>query len=90
MSEIIYEENSIIFSGIINENEVSQLREHLNLIAPQKVTFDFSQCKDLHTIILQIIVAYKSLYEADYIFDENITTYQKMLKGFYLSDNDIN
>lgn len=90
MGEIIYQEDEIIFEGIINENEVSKMREHLNLIAPKKVTFDFNKCKDIHTTILQIIVAYKALYEAEFIFSGSMSTYQKMLQGFYLSDNNIN
>lgn len=88
MGEIMYEETKVSFEGIINENEVQTMREQLNLIAPQKVDFNFTKCKDIHTTILQIIVAYKGLYDAEFTFGENMTTYQKMLEGFYLSDND--
>ena len=90
MGSIIYEDSRIKFEGIISENEVAPMREHLNLVAPNVIDFDFVECKDLHTSILQIIVAYKGLYKAKFSFAEEPSTYQKMLEGFYLSDNDIN
>ncbi len=90
MGSIIYEDNRVKFEGVINENEISPMREHLNLVAPNVIDFDFVECKDLHTSILQVIVAYKELYEAKFNFGQEPSTYQKMLEGFYLSDNDTN
>ena len=90
MGSVIYEDDKIKFESVINENEVAKMRDHLNLRAPNRVEFDFIDCKDLHTSILQVIASYKGLYEANFNFSEEVSTYQKMLEGFYISDNDTN
>jgi|GEM_PF-1461393 len=90
MGSIVCSEKKIVFEGIINESEVAPLREFLNSNAPETIEFDFLACKDMHTAIIQVLLAYRHLYSAEYVFSEDNDTYRKTLEGFFLSDNDTN
>jgi hypothetical protein len=77
-----YGENSIKSKGVINDNELVQLRDFLKNTAPSKITVDLSECYDIHTAIIQLFLAYSALYEIEYIFaDDNKAAYKKALDG---------
>jgi hypothetical protein len=83
---LVYEGTNIKATGIVNDNEVPELREYLKNNAPSKLTFDFSECRDVHTAILQVIFAYKGLHDCDYVFkDGEINAFKKALDGFRAS-----
>jgi hypothetical protein len=87
----MYEDKKLVFEGIVNENEVQKLREYLNSNAPDTLEFNFETCKDMHTAVLQVVLAYKHLYNAEYKFPSDETlAYRDTLEGFFLSDDNTN
>jgi hypothetical protein len=81
-----YNGTTIKATKIVNDNEVPPLRDFLKTNAPAKITFDFSECKDVHTAILQIIFAYKILHECDFVFEDGSeVAFKKALDGFRAS-----
>lgn len=81
-----YDGTNIKATGIVNDNEVASLRSFLVSTAPKKVHFDFSECKDIHTAILQIVFAYKSLHECEFTFKNGSEqAYKKAIDGFRVS-----
>ncbi len=83
---ILYEENCATFTSIIYEDEVVSLREFLQNNAPNKVKFDFAWCEDIHFAILQLIMAYKKIYDCSYEFGDEERIYEKVLRGFDLKE----
>ncbi len=81
-----YDGAKIAFEAVIYEDEVVSLREKLNEIAPEEVTFDMSDCDDLHLAIIQQILAYKKLYACQFNFSEEKKIYQKVIEGFDTKD----
>ena len=84
---ITYSEKEAKFDAIIYEDEVVPFRDFLQENAGETLTFDFSECEDLHLAILQLIMAYKKNYELSYVFAEEKRLYQKVLEGFETSEN---
>jgi len=83
-------EKTVTFESVIYENEVVALREYFQEVAPETLTLNFEACQDVHMAILQLILAYKKTYSCDYTFGENVTMYEKVLKGFDLSEDHCN
>ena len=81
---------TLVFESVIYENEVASLRDYLQEVAPTKVTFNFETCQDAHMAILQLILAYKKTYDCSYVFGEDVTMYEKVIKGFDLSEDHCN
>jgi len=79
---MIIDDVNITFDGVIYEDEVVVLREHLQTKAPEELKFSFEACEDVHTAVVQQILAYKMLYSAQYTFGEDKKIYQKLLEGF--------
>jgi hypothetical protein len=83
---LAYDGTSVKATKIVNDNEVPELREFFKNSAPAKITFDFSECRDIHTAILQVIFAYKALHEVECTFKENEhAAFKKALDGFRVS-----
>lgn len=83
---VLYEGNTVRFEGVIYEDEIPVLRDYLQEIAPQVMVFDFAVCDDLHLGVLQVVLAYKKLYECTYIFGTESKIYQKVCEGFDTSE----
>jgi len=79
---MVIDNTNITFEGVIYEDEVVSLREHLQTKAPDTLDFLFSECEDVHTAVVQQILAYKMLYSANFSFGDDKKTYQKLLEGF--------
>jgi hypothetical protein len=80
---LAYDGTNVKATKIVNDNEVPDLREYFNKTAPAKVTFDFTECRDIHTAILQVIFAYKADNEVECVFkDDEVAAYKKALDGF--------
>lgn len=86
---ISYNQENIILEAVVYEDEVVSLREKLTQMAPSKVTFDFTNCDDIHLGIIQQMLAYKKLYECDFHFGNSKKTYQMIIEGFDTSDCNI-
>jgi len=76
--------NKITFKAVIYEDEVVALRKKLLKLAPQELIFNLKDCDDIHTAIIQQVLAYQKLYTCSYIFGKNIKNYQKVIEGFDL------
>lgn len=85
---ISYDGAKIAFEAVIYEDEVVSLREKLAEIAPAEVTFDMSDCDDLHLAVIQQILAYKKVYGCNYNFSAIEKVYQKVIEGFDKDDCD--
>ncbi|MBU1659003.1 hypothetical protein KKG72_08140 [bacterium] len=84
---IEYTENISIFTAIIYEDELVALRDFLQEKAPAPLTFNFTECEDIHLAVLQLILAYKKNYDCRYEFGDETKIYAKVLKGFDTSEN---
>lgn len=83
---ISYDGAKIAFEAVIYEDEVVGLRDRLNEMAPQEITFDLSSCDDLHLAVIQQILAYKKLYACSFYFAAVPKVYQKVIEGFDARD----
>ncbi len=79
---MMMENNTVTFSGVTYEDEIVALRDFLQLSSPSEVLFDFSECDDVHLAVLQLVLAYKKLYRAQYRFGADEKLYQKVCEGF--------
>lgn len=82
---MIMENYTVTFSGVTYEDEIGALRDYLQLSSPEHLLFDFSECDDLHLGIIQLLLAYKKLYSAEYRFGSYEKLYQKVCEGFETS-----
>ena len=84
---ITMESNVVRFDAVVYEDEVPSLRDYLQEAAPEKVEFDFTACDDVHLAVLQVVLAYKKLYECDFRFGEEKKMFQMVLEGFDSVEN---
>jgi len=83
---IVMENYTVAFSGVTYEDEIVVLRDYLQLSSPQPLLFDFSECDDIHLGILQLVLAYKKLYAAEFRFGMHEKLYQKVCEGFEITE----
>jgi len=79
---ITSEGSNISLKAVIYEDEVLELRKKLMELAPEELSFDMSDCDDIHLAVIQQILAYKKLYNCTYIFGDQMKNYQKIIEGF--------
>lgn len=84
---MMMENNTVVFSGVTYEDEIVALRDFLQLSSPSEVLFDFSECDDVHLAVLQLVLAYKKLYTAQYRFGADEKLYQKVCEGFETTES---
>jgi hypothetical protein len=83
---ISMENNTVTFSGVTYEDEIGALRDYLQLSSPEPILFDFTECDYVHLGILQLVLAYKKLYAAQYRFGMYEKLYQKICEGFEVTE----
>ncbi|MFA6188586.1 MAG: hypothetical protein WC680_04845 [Sulfuricurvum sp.] len=76
------ENNTVTFSGVVYEDEIVPLRDFLQMASPSEIVVDFTACDDIHLGVLQLILGYKKLYGASFLFGYEIKLYQKVCEGF--------
>ena len=76
------EGKNVAFSAVVYEDEVVPLRDFLQESVPDPVSFDFTECQDLHLAVLQEILAYQKLYACEYTFGDERRIYQQLIEGF--------
>jgi len=81
--------DTVVFEGKVYEDELVPLKTHLTGLK-KKVTIDMKQCDDMHGGIIQLLVAYKSVYESEFVFDEKNSTFKMALQGFRNVENNCN
>ena len=79
---ILMENYTVTFTGVTYEDEIVALRDYCQMSAPSPLLFDFSNCDDIHLGVLQLVLAYKKLYSAQYRFGVEEKLYQKVCNGF--------
>jgi len=85
---ITSEGSKISLKAVIYEDEVVELRKTLMKLAPEELTFELSDCDDIHLAVLQQMLAYKKMYACKFEFGESVKTYQQVIEGF--DENDCN
>lgn len=78
---VTFDNNRVTFEGLVNEGEIAPLKEHLKAHAPASLEFDFKECGDLHTGVIQVLCAYRLTHGCDWVFNEEDSAYKKALKG---------
>lgn len=79
---MVMENNTVTFSAVVYEDEIVPLRDALQMASPSVITVDFTACDDIHLGVLQLILGYKKLYGAHFVFGYEIKLYQKVCEGF--------
>jgi len=74
--------NTVTFSGVVYEDEIVALRDYLQMASPSVITVDFTACDDIHLGALQLVLGYKKLYGANFLYGHVIKLYQKVCEGF--------
>lgn len=74
--------NSVVFSGVVYEDTIGQLRDFLQEKAPEAVIFDLSGCDDIHLGVMQLALAYAKMYEAEFVYPAEPTVFRKVSEGF--------
>ncbi|MEA1919021.1 MAG: hypothetical protein U9N52_04215 [Campylobacterota bacterium] len=87
---ITIEDNKLLFTSVIYEDEVATMRDFFQEKAPENISIDFTTCDDVHLAVLQTIMAYKKLYSCEFSFGEEKKMFQKVLEGFDTSENHCN
>ena len=87
---ITYEKNEVNFNAVIYEDEVVPFRDFLQEKAGEEVSFDFSECEDIHLAVIQLIMAYKKNYDCVYKYVNQKRLFQTVLEGFNTSENNCN
>ncbi|MCH9813678.1 MAG: hypothetical protein K0U47_07005 [Epsilonproteobacteria bacterium] len=82
MSAITYNENKALFEGNVFEDEVLALRAFLQSKTKEQLSFDLTSCQDMHTAIVQQLLAFKTAYDCEFIYGDKTKTYAMALEGF--------
>jgi len=82
-------DNTVTFTGSIFEDTLITLQSSLN-DNKKALTFDCTECKDLHGAIIQLIVAHNAVYGGNFIFSSEPKLYQKAIEGFHSVEDDCN
>lgn len=80
------ENNTVTFSSVVYEDEIVPLRDFLQMASPAPIHVDFTACDDIHLGALQLILGYKKLYGATFVYGYEIKLYQKVCEGFEVTE----
>lgn len=75
-------ENGIVFNGVVYEDSIVPIRDYLQSSSPNALEFDLRECDDIHLGALQLLLAYKRLYSAEFLFLDRNKGFVKMCDGF--------
>lgn len=76
-----FENNKIICEGVVAESWGVPLKNFLESAAPNKIVIDLKDCRDMHTAIAQLLIAYAGVYDIDYEFSDKKYAYKLLLQG---------
>ncbi|MDD5717570.1 MAG: hypothetical protein PHW64_07175 [Sulfuricurvum sp.] len=77
----------VVFSGVVYEDDIVTLRDYLQAKAPESVLFDMSMSDDIHLGILQMILSYVKMYDGEFLYPSEIKPFQKVCEGFETNEN---
>jgi hypothetical protein len=75
-------EGKVVFTGMVYEDAIAELRDFLQESAPSVVEFDLGGCDDIHLGVLQLILAYLKIYEGNLIYPEEPKVFVRLCEGF--------
>lgn len=82
MSAIIYNGTKAVLEGNVFEDEVVALRAFMQESVKEHLTFDLTACNDMHTAIVQLLLAFKSSYSCEFIYGDKTKPYAMAMQGF--------
>ncbi|MBN2869742.1 MAG: hypothetical protein JXK04_02165 [Campylobacterales bacterium] len=78
--------DKVVFSGMVYEDAIVELRDFLQERAPEAVVFDLSGCEDIHLGVVQLVLAYTKMYEGRFVYPDEPRMFQKVCEGFDRSE----
>ncbi len=84
--EIKEDKNIIFFSGNEDQASIEALRDFLAQAGPEKIEVNLSECEHLSMAIVQLLGAYKALYEVEFVL-ANRNAYVLALESFSICEN---
>ena len=82
MSAVVYEENKATLNGNVFEDELVGLRSFMQENSDNEVTFDLTACSDMHTAIVQLLVAFKATHSCEFTFSDKTKPFAMAIEGF--------
>ena len=75
-------DNKVLFSGVVYEDSIGELRDFLQEKAPEVIVFDLSGCHDIHLGALQLMLAYIKMYEGSLVYPDEPKVFERVCEGF--------
>lgn len=82
MAAVEYNDTTVTFDGNIFEDEIIGIRAYLQQKKESVITFDLSSCNDLHTAVIQLLLAFKKQCSASFVYPNEEKVFVKALAGF--------
>jgi len=82
MSAVTYDGNKVVLDGNVFEDEVIGLRDFINKHCEQNITFDLQKCSDMHTAVVQLLLACKAICSCDFILNDRTKPFAMAIDGF--------
>ena len=82
MSAVIYEGSSAIFNGNVFEDELIELRSFIQKNSDKSITFNLSTCSDMHTAVVQLLVAAKATTSSKFVHGNLTKPFVMAIEGF--------
>ncbi len=86
MSAVIYEGNKATLNGNVFEDELVGLRSFMQDNGESALSFDLSSCSDMHTAIVQLLVAAKATKDCEFIFSDKSKPFAMAIEGFKVEE----
>ncbi|HIP60447.1 MAG TPA: hypothetical protein EYH01_08485 [Campylobacterales bacterium] len=86
MSAVVYEGNRAILNGNVFEDELVGLRSFIRENGENAITFNLSACNDMHTAIVQLLVAAKATKECEFTFSDKTKPFAMAIEGFKVEE----
>ena len=80
---IEFDVSKITMTDFVDENNLSDILEYLRGAISQRVVVDMVDCNDIHTSILQTLLAYHLLYGCDFILPKEKKSFVLAIEGFF-------
>lgn len=86
MSAVVYEGNRAILNGNVFEDELVGLRSFIQENSDNAISFDLSACNDMHTAIVQLLVAAKATKTCEFTYTDKTKPFAMAIEGFKVEE----
>jgi hypothetical protein len=86
MSAVIYEGNRATLNGNVFEDEIIGLRSFIQENSDNTLSFDLNSCSDMHTAIVQLLVAAKATKSCEFTFLDKTKPFAMAIEGFKVEE----